>query len=213
VYYYQKEPKRTYGFIAWSRIWMGVYLPVIGCPLRVKGKAYFKKGENYIVVCNHNSLMDVPVSTPYIPGGNKTIAKSEMAKTPIFGMMYRMGSVLVDRNSEASRRESFVRMKEVLDMGLHMCLYPEGTRNKTDQPLKAFHNGAFKLAVDTGKSIMPAIIFHTKGVLPVDKTFFMWPHRLEMHFLEPVAVGPDDTVDSLKEKLFEIMTGYYVANS
>src|SRR5882757_668317 len=105
VCYYQKEPRRTYGFIAWARIWMGVYLPVIGCPLRVKGRAHFKKGENYIVVCNHNSLMDVPVSTPYIPGGNKTIAKSEMAKTPIFGMMYRMGSVLVDRNSEASRRE------------------------------------------------------------------------------------------------------------
>ncbi len=208
--YYRPEPRRTYGFIALSRWWMGIYLPLIGCPIRIKGRERFKKGENYIVVCNHNSLMDVPISTPHIPGGNKTIAKNEMAKVPLFGMMYRMGSVLVDRNSEASRRESYIRMKEVLDMGLHMCLYPEGTRNKTDQPLKAFHNGAFKLAVDTGKAIMPAVIFHTKKVLPAGKPFFLWPHRLEMHFLEPVAVGPGDTVESLKEKLFAIMSEYYV---
>jgi 1-acyl-sn-glycerol-3-phosphate acyltransferase len=212
-YYYQPEPRRTYGFVSFARLWMGMYLPLIGCPLRIKGRQQFKKGENYIVVCNHNSLMDVPVSSPGIPGGNKTIAKIEMAKTPVFGMLYRMGSVLVDRKSEASRRESFTRMKEVLDMGLHMCLYPEGTRNKTDQPLKEFHNGAFKLAIDTRKSIMPAIIFHTKNVLPADRAFFLWPHRLEMHFLEPVAIGPGDTVESVKQKLFMLMSDYYVANN
>jgi 1-acyl-sn-glycerol-3-phosphate acyltransferase len=46
-------------------------------------------------------------------------------------MMYRTGSILVDRKSETSRRDSFAKMKEALDMGLHMCIYPEGTRNKT----------------------------------------------------------------------------------
>jgi 1-acyl-sn-glycerol-3-phosphate acyltransferase len=134
-----------------------------------------------------------------------------MAKIPLFGLFYRIGSVLVDRNSEQSRRDSYLRMKEVLGMGLHMCLYPEGTRNKTDQPLKSFHNGAFRLAVDTRKPIMPAIIFHTKQVLPADRFFFLWPHRIDMHFLEPVYVGPTDTMDALKEKLFRLMTEYYVS--
>jgi 1-acyl-sn-glycerol-3-phosphate acyltransferase len=213
IYYFSPDPMRARRFVAWSRAWMALYLPLIGCPVRIKGKKRFKKGENYIVVCNHNSLMDVPVTTPGIPGGNKTIAKVEMAKIPLFGMMYRMGSVLVDRKSEASRRESYSAMKEVLDMGLHMCLYPEGTRNKTDQPLKSFHNGAFKLAVDTGKPIMPAIIFHTKKVLPADRFFFLWPHRLEMHYLEPIAISPADTVEGLKDKLFVLMSEYYSKNN
>jgi 1-acyl-sn-glycerol-3-phosphate acyltransferase len=104
-------------------------------------------------------------------------------------------------------------MKEVLDMGLHMCLYPEGTRNLGDQPLKSFHNGAFKLAVDTKKPIMPAIIFHTKKVLPANRFFFLWPHRLEMHFLPPVHITPADTTEGLKEKLFAIMTEYYVSRT
>lgn len=205
----RREPRRLYAFMALSRMWMKVFLTGIGCPLTIKGREHFRKGENYIVTFNHNSFMDVPVSSPGVPGGNKTIAKIEMAKIPVFGILYKMGSVLVDRKSEASRRESMVKMKEVLDMGLHMCIYPEGTRNKTDQPLKPFHNGAFKLAIDTGKPIIPALIFHTKGVLPPDKPFFLWPHKLELHFLEAVAVGEDDTVEGLKMKVFKIMEQHY----
>ena len=203
------EPRRTYMFVWWSRAWMAVMLPLMGCPLRVRGKENFEKGKNYIVVCNHNSLMDVPVTTPHIPGGNKTIAKVEMTRTPVFGIIYRLGSVLVDRKSEKSRRESYAKMKEVLAMGLHMCIYPEGTRNKTTEPLKAFHDGAFRLALDTRKPIIPAVVFNTKKVMPVGKGFFLLPHRLRLDFLEPVAVQENDTIELLKGKLFRIMTDYY----
>src|SRR5258708_20351835 len=127
--FYRKDPQKTTNFNIASRLWMSVWLPLSGCPLRIKGKEKFVKGQTYIVVCNHNALIDVPVSTPGIPGGNKTIAKAEMAKIPLFGLIYQTGSILVDRKNEKSRRDSFTKMKEVLDMGLHMCIYPEGTRN------------------------------------------------------------------------------------
>ena len=208
--FFLPEPTKTYRFIQFSRVWMAVFLTSVGCPLRIKGKEYFKPGENYIVLCNHNSLMDVPVSSPAIPGGNKTIAKSEMANVPLFGMLYRTGSVLVNRKSEVSRKESYGKMKKVLAMGLHMCIYPEGTRNTTGQPLKSFHDGAFRLAIDTGKSIIPSLIFNTKKALPANKTFFLLPHRLEMHFLAPIPVTSNDTVESLKTKAFKIMSEYYV---
>ena len=136
--YWAPEPTKTNRFISYSRVWMKVFLNLIGCPLTVKGTAHFKKGENYIVLCNHYAFMDIPVSSTSIPGGNKTIAKIELAKTPLFGMLYKTGSVLVDRKSDKSRKESFGKMRAVLEMGLHMCIYPEGTRNLTDQPLKVF---------------------------------------------------------------------------
>jgi 1-acyl-sn-glycerol-3-phosphate acyltransferase len=207
------DPKKTKRFAALSRVWMGFYLPAIGCPLIVKGRKNFVPGENYVVVCNHNSFMDVPISYPAIPGGNKTIAKIEMAKIPIFGLIYTTGSVLVDRKSEASRKESYLKMKKVLEMGLHMCLYPEGTRNLTDQPLKSFHDGAFRLAIDSGKAIIPSLIFNTRKVLPASKPFFLLPHKMEMHFLPPIPVQPGDTTVSLKEKVYRIMHDYYVANA
>jgi 1-acyl-sn-glycerol-3-phosphate acyltransferase len=207
------EPKRTNAFVLSSRMWMKIFLNGIGCPLTIKGKEHFKKGQNYIVLCNHNSLMDVPVSSPGIPGGNKTIAKIEFAHVPVFGIIYKLGSVLVNRKSEASRRESIHKMKEVLAMGLHMCIYPEGTRNKTEEPLKSFHNGAFKLAIDTGKPIIPGVIFNTKKVLPAGKIFYLWPSRLEMHFLGPVIINDNDTAEGLKTKVFDIMKEHYLITS
>ncbi len=206
-----KDPKPTIFFHSISAVWMRIFFFLTGIRMSIKGKNNFNRGENYIVVCNHNSMMDVPLTTPFIFGANKTIAKIEMAKIPLFGIIYRRGSVLVDRKSEESRKNSYVQMKEVLDLGLHICIYPEGTRNKTKEPLQSFHNGAFRLAMDTGKAILPAVIFNTAKVLPVNKTFFFWPVKIKMHFLEPVPVN-DQTMEQLKEKVFALMRDYYVNN-
>lgn len=207
-----KEPRRTHIFQAIAKIWMSFFFFATGCRLKVSGKENFQPGEKYIIICNHNSLMDVPLSTPFIPGANKTIAKAEMAKIPVFGLIYKRGSILVDRKDKNSRRDSFVKMKEVLNMGLHMCIYPEGTRNKTPMPLKEFHDGAFRLAVDSGTSILPAIIFNTKKVLPPGKSFYFWPSKMELHLLQPVKVSRKDDFEILKTRLRDVMSEYYVAH-
>ena len=62
---------------------------------------------------------------------------------------------------------------------------------------------------DTGTAVIPALIFHTKKALPVDRTFYFLPHRLEMHYLPPVEVGDLDA-ETLKEKVYGIMTDYYL---
>ncbi len=203
-----KEPAGTETFRQITKVWMRVWLTLIGSPLKVIGKENFEKGKNYVVVCNHNSLMDVPITTPFVPGANKTIGKKSFSKTPIFRWVYIRGTVLVDRDSEESRRQSFEDMKRTLSQGLHMVIYAEGTRNRTSDPLKSFHNGAFKLAVETHKDIIPSLIFNSGKVLPLDKTFYLWPNTLEMHFLPPVSSAGITSKD-LKEKVFKIMWDYY----
>lgn len=211
VCYLMPEPRSTAYFIRVSRIWMRVWFFLVACPVRVRGKKSFEKGRAYIVTCNHNSLIDIPLSSPFIPGPNKTIAKTSFAKVPLFGLYYRKGSVLVDRNSERSRRQSFDEMKKVLAMGMHMCIYPEGTRNRTDQPLKKFYDGAFKLATDTNTAIIPAVILNTRKAVPANKPFFFLPKRLEIHFLEPVPANGLSTAD-LREKVRGIMSEYFSAH-
>jgi 1-acyl-sn-glycerol-3-phosphate acyltransferase len=207
---FQKEPKRTISIFKIFTGWMKVFFVLTGVRRIFKGRDHFKKGENYVVICNHRSFMDVPLSSPGIPGANKTIAKAEMAKIPLFGLIYKSGSVLVNRKSEQSRKASYVKMKEVLQMGLHMCLYPEGTRNKTEEPLQRFHDGAFKLAVETQKKIIPAVIFDTNIVLPRQKSFYFWPHKVEMHFLPPIPVE-NRSVEEVKQEAFEKMKAYYIS--
>lgn len=212
ISYLIPEPGGTHFLIRISRVWMRVWLFLIGCPFRVSGAQHFEKGKSYIITCNHNSLLDIPLSSPFIPGPNKTIAKTSFAKIPLFGLYYAKGSVLVDRKSEKSRRVSFEKMKWVLRTGMHMCIYPEGTRNRTKEPLKPFYNGAFKLAYETKTDIIPAIISGTKEAVPLHKTFFFLPKRLEIRFLPPIS-SKDITALELKDKVFNTMYDHIRENT
>jgi 1-acyl-sn-glycerol-3-phosphate acyltransferase len=204
-----EETKGQKYFVTISKLWMNVWLFLVGCPVKVSGRENFKPGIAYIVVFNHNALLDVPLSSPYVPGANKTIAKASFAKIPLFGLFYKRGSVLVDRGSEKSRIKSFEAMKKVLAGGMHMCIYPEGTRNRSNEPIKPFYNGAFKLALATKKEIIPCVIIGTKKAMPINKKFFLLPVRLKMHFL-PAVASTDITLKDLKEKVFNAMLKDYV---
>lgn len=203
--------KGQWYFIRVSRVWMNVWLFLVGCSVTIRGRENFVKGKTYVVVFNHNALLDVPLSAPYVPGPNKTIAKSSFSKVPLFGWFYKKGSVLVDRKDEKSRIKSFEMMKNVLASGMHMCIYPEGTRNRSKESLKPFYDGAFRLAIASGKEIIPCVITGTKKAMPVDKTFYLLPTRLTMEFLRPVS-SENIPVQQLKAKVFKIMKNKYDNN-
>lgn len=208
------EPAKTKGLHPIFRLWMGVFMPLVGCPVFRKGKHHFKKGENYVVVTNHNSLVDIPVSSPWIPGPNKTLAKIEMSRIPIFGVIYKAGSILVNRKDEHSRKNSFNEMQRIMGMGLHLCLYPEGTRNKTKEPLQRFYDGAFIAAVKAQKPIAPGVIFNTGRILPHNRKLWARPLPIRFHFLEPIPTKGLTLKDipALKEKVHRLMTDYYLAH-
>jgi 1-acyl-sn-glycerol-3-phosphate acyltransferase len=203
-YLYKDEKEGQDYFIKISKIWIDIWLWLILCPLKVKGRENFMQNKNYIVVYNHNAFLDVPLSAPYVPGGNKTIAKDSFLKIPMFAWFYKRGGIMVNRKDEKSRVRSYEAMKQTLQKGMHMCLYPEGTRNRTDKPLKAFYDGAFKLAVDSKKAIIPCVILGTKKAMPIHKTFYLLPTKLTMIFLPPVSSENTD-VKSLNHKVHDMM--------
>lgn len=211
ICYILKEPNKTRWHRQVSKVWMGLYLFLSGCRFKVTGKEVFQNIPNAVVVCNHNSLIDIPVSFPFLPRANKTIAKKSFSKIPIFGLIYTFGTVLVDRRDEKSRRQSIDDMKEVLSTGLDMLIYPEGTRNRTNEPLKSFHNGAFKLAIDTNKPIVPVVLLNTKKILPASPVLYFTPGKIQMDILP--AVYPDGhSIDSLKNEVYNIMSEHYRTN-
>jgi len=209
------EPKRSIALHQIFKVWMGLFMPAVFCPVRRKGEHYFEKGKTYVVVCNHNSYIDVPVSSPWIPGANKTLAKIEISKAPLFGTIYKTGSILVDRKSEQSRKESFAAMRQTLQMGLHLCLYPEGTRNKSGKALQEFQDGAFVVAIREQVPIIPALIFNTGKILPHNKTFWARPSPIPFHFLSPISTEGLTLRDLplLKEKVWQVMNDYYQAHN
>ena len=211
ICYVLPEPQKTRWHRQISKLWMGLFLILSGCRFSITGKENFNETTNAVIVCNHNSLIDIPVSFPFLPRANKTIAKKSFSKIPIFGLIYTFGTVLVDRKDEKSRRKSIEDMKEVLATGLDMLIYPEGTRNRTSEPLKSFHSGAFKLAIDTNKPIIPVVLLNTKKILPAKPAMYFTPGKIQMDIL-PAIYPEGHTIDSLKNKVYDIMAAHYLAN-
>jgi len=206
------EPQKTKYHRFLSQIWMGTFLLLSGCTFKVTGKEVFDELENAVIVCNHNSLIDIPVSTPFLARANKTIAKKSFVYVPLFGWIYQFATVIVDRKNNESRRKSYEEMKRVLNNGLDMLIYPEGTRNKTNNPLKSFYDGAFRLSVDTGKPIVPVVILNTKRILPAKPILFLRPGKIILNIL-PAISPAGHTSESLKNLVFDIMAEHYDKNN
>ncbi|MCW5909925.1 MAG: 1-acyl-sn-glycerol-3-phosphate acyltransferase [Cyclobacteriaceae bacterium] len=65
-----------------------------------------------------------------IRGQFRPLAKKELLKLPVFGWITRATCVVVDRSSNESRKKK-ERLKEILNMGINILVFPEGTQNRT----------------------------------------------------------------------------------
>lgn len=204
------DEKFSIGLHKTFQIWMGIYMPLIFCPVKYYGRNKFEKGKNYVVVINHNSFIDIPVSAPGIPVPSVTLAKIEISKVPFFGYIYKQGTILLDRKNRKSRIESFTKMKEVLEKGLSLCLYPEGTRNKSAALLGNFKDGAFRVALESNTDLMLGVILGTKNILHPSKKMYAWPHKIEFHFLgtETITAYNSDQISELKQTVSKRMLDF-----
>lgn len=208
-----REPVRAKIVHPTYRVWMGIFLPLVFIRVKRKGKNLFEKGKNYVVVVNHNSFVDIPVSMPWVPGPNKTLAKIELSRIPIFGIIYKAGSILLDRKNEHSRKDSFIDMQKTLKQyKLHLTLYPEGTRNKTSAPLLPFYDGAFITAIRAQKPIIAGLLFNTRKIMPGKPSFWALPTRIDIHFIKTYTTEGLSLrqKDQLKDQVRTDMETYYL---
>ena len=111
-----------------------------------------------IVMCNHSSLYDIPVSAVALKTSLRMLTKKELFNIPVFSTALRRGEfVSVDRHNRAqSIKDLALAKKKMLD-GIILWAAPEGTRSQ-DGKLAQFKRGAFHIAIDTEALIVPLVI-------------------------------------------------------
>jgi len=170
--------------------------------LKISGREKIKADGTYVFVANHLSQIDILACAAAVPVPIRFLAKAEIKKIPVFGYMVKMLAIMVDRQSKESREKSFWYMAEELKKGNSLFIYPEGTRNRTDQPLKEFKDGAFRVAVMAQKPIVVQTLIGAKEVNN-PQGIQLYPGIVEVHYSEPIETAgmTQDDVPALKERV------------
>ena len=192
-----------YACIVWADIWFFIVF--------IRHKNIYlekpRKGQSYIYVANHISYLDSAIIPKTFRHPVRPLGKVEMSKIPVFGFIYKNAIVTVDRSSPHNRAKSVAILKSILRKGISILVFPEGTFNMTNKPLKDFYDGAFRIAIETGTPIKPVLLLDAYDRMHYASIFSLNPGKSRALFLPEISVDGLTILDvsSLKTRVFHIM--------
>lgn len=159
--------------------------------------------KSYLIMPNHQSFLDAAMLYTSLLKPFKTLGKKEVEKAPVYGVVYKMVVITVDRSSVTAKAKSFRQMKKEMEEGLSVGIFPEGTFS--DQPqssLLPFQNGGFALAQLQQATILPMLFLDTPKRIHPTAITRMTPGANRCVFLPPIEVTWFEKKDSEGLKLF-----------
>ncbi len=137
-----------------------------GIRVEITGLEHVPAGRSCIYMCNEVSNLDPPVVLPLLPGRCSVLLKQELMRIPLLGRAMRMGQFIpVERgNRREAAKASVTAAAAALRSGLHILVYPEGTRS-LDGRLSRFKKGPFYLAEETQAPIVPIALSGTQHMM------------------------------------------------
>ena len=185
-------------FFKLARIWAYIILFGMGFMPIIKREVNFKKGDSYMIVANHTSMIDIMLMLFIAKDPVVFVGKKELSKIPLFGFIYKRTCILVDRNNLKSRLAVFNSAQQKINLGYSICIFPEGGVPYNESiVLDDFKDGAFRLAIEHKIPIAP-ITFHDNKKL-FSYTFFSGgPGKMRV-MIHPLISTSNYSIDMKKE--------------
>lgn len=160
-----------------------------GATVTVIGEENVPKDQAVLYVPNHTSLLDIVFTYPRCPGLTGYVSKDSMAKIPLLSIwMKRLYCLFLDRTDIKAGLKTILTGIDQIKNGISMCIFPEGTRNKTpENGLLPFKEGSLKMAEKTGCPIIPIAITNTADIFE-NHVPRVKPCHVVIQYGEPILV-------------------------
>ena len=165
-----------------------------GMTLEVLGKENLPKEGPVLYVATHKSVFDIVVLVTLLEEPAIFIGKKEVASMPFVNKWFdALGCIYVDREDMRQALKSIMDGIKEIKNGQSIVLFPEGTRNMSND-LKPFKEGGFKLATKTQVPVIPIALSNTYKVFEEKKR--IQRTKVTVNIGEPII-----TKDLSKEEL------------
>jgi 1-acyl-sn-glycerol-3-phosphate acyltransferase len=165
--------------------WSRRLLAVGGVKIEVRGAENIREGGPFVLVSNHQSLVDTPLMLAYLPCQFRFLAKESLFQVPIIGShLAKGGHVAVEREDARSAAQSLaVCAGKIREERVSVLIFAEGTRSENG--MRTFKSGAAHLAIQTGVPVVPIAVQGTAAILPRN-TFSMRPGIVRLTIGKPI---------------------------
>jgi 1-acyl-sn-glycerol-3-phosphate acyltransferase len=153
----------------------------------VEQRERMRDDQAYVLVCNHQSAGDI-LTLFALRKQFRWVSKRVLFALPFLGWMMAMaGYVGIKRGDKHSRDRMMGKCKRQLALGNTIAMFPEGTRSTT-KDMRPFKIGAFVLACEADKPVLPVIMEGTLETLPRDSWVFTLERKIYpvLRVLEPI---------------------------
>jgi len=170
--------------VAWSHS----VLTLAGIKVETSGLENLPGTEGgYILFANHTSAADIPAVGLSTGKLVSWLAKASLGKIPFFGWGLARVHMLVDRGGGPEAAKKMVaEARQRLGDNQILAIFPEGTRNRTDELLLPFKKGAFILSKQTKALIVPLAIKNAGKLWPAG-AFWPKPGVIKVKIGRPLA--------------------------
>lgn len=170
-------------------VWVEQILKLTGMKVKIINPHHVapKKDQPTIIMCNHSSLFDIPISLKAFTGESiRMLAKKELSKVPIMaGGMKAAEFPFVDRKNRAQAIKDLNYVQTLMESGIVIWIAPEGTRSK-DGKVSKFKKGGFITAIQSKATIIPIGIRGAYDILPPRTRKLNLNQTAEVHIGEPI---------------------------
>jgi len=201
-----------------TRFWANFLVKILcGVKYDVEGLENIIPDETYVIVSNHRSFMDILIASAVFPYPFLWLAKDSLFRIPIIGQAMKiLGYIPVEREKYISAHRSLMVVKEALEEGSSVWIFPEGTRTPKEV-LGRFKRGAFIIAKETNRPLLPVTFYGTDKIfitpLRVRKNRVIVRIEKPIYISDFVADGKEikekDIVSALSERVRKILQDTY----
>ena len=137
-------------------------IKTLGFKVTLEGEEYLKKDNNYLIVTNHTSYTDISLLQAFLKD-NRFISHYEIKeKNPYLNLIsIASGAYFIERRSLQNIRKELRGAIDILQKGLHLVFFPEGTSTDGSK-IFPFHAPFFFTAISAKKSVLPVYIQYKK---------------------------------------------------
>ena len=158
--------------------------------MTVRGLENIPKDQAVLYVGNHRSYFDILVGYTTVPTLLGFVAKKEMRRYPLLAQwMENANCLFLDRENPKEGLKTILQGIEYVKRGVSVWIFPEGTRNRNEDPLDLlpFKEGSLKIAEKSGCPVVPVALTGTADVFERHLPF-IYPAHVTIEFGKPFIV-------------------------